>query len=339
MGRNAEPARRFGVPGVRAAERSEASSAAPTSRPALDIYLPAAPDSLLFRLDALLDDYEPFAIRDGGKTGDGGLAGTGAAPRSDSLERRVYFFSAKARDAARMAVDRVLGPAGARTTSIDVNDDGWAARSQSRLRAIRVGDLIVTPPWDAPASTDGGRTVVTIEPSMGFGTGHHASTRLCLMALQRIRDRLRASRRVLDLGTGSGVLAMVAALLGARKVVAVERDPDALGNARNNVRRNRLADRVELVAGDLADAPPQPGDIVTANLTGAFFIRHAAVVLRCIRPGGLLLASGITVDEEPAARAALVPPLVLRERRVEEEWVGLVFERPACDVPPPPRTR
>ena len=188
-----------------------------------------------------------------------------------------------------------------------------------------------------PAASD--RTIVIVEPSMGFGTGHHASTRLCLLALQRVRDRLRATSHVLDLGAGSGVLAIAAALLGARTVVAVERDPDALGNARDNVRRNRVADRVTVLAGDLADLSPQAGDVVTANLTGAFFTRHAGTVLRCVRPGGLLIASGMTAGEEQAARAALEPPFVLRQRAVEDEWVGLVFERPPRDLLPKTRTR
>ena len=318
MGPNTEPGDEFG--GAR-------------TRPALDVRLPAAPESLLPRLDALLDDYEPFAVSDGGDDNP-----TGAARRAPLLERRVYFFSAEARDAARLAIERILGPDGARTTPVDVRDDGWAARSHAGLRAVQVGDLVVAPPWDAPGSTAAARTVVAIEPSMGFGTGHHASTRLCLLALQRMRDRLRASRRVVDLGAGSGVLAIAAALLGAQTVVAVERDPDALGNARDNIRRNRVSDRVTLLAGDIADAAPRAGDVVTANLTGTFFERQSPAVLRCVRPGGLLLASGITAGEEPAARAALAPPLILRERNAEDEWLGFVFERPARDAPPPIRT-
>ncbi len=305
-------------------------------RPALDIQLPAAPESLLPRLDALLDDYEPFAISD---AGDGGTPETGDRHPSRHRERRVYFFSARAREAARTAIEHLLGPEGARTTPIDVTDDGWAARAHHGLRAVQVGDLVVAPPWDVPAVAAGDRTVVIIEPSMGFGTGHHASTRLCLLALQHIRDRLRTGSRVLDLGTGSGVLAIAAAQLGAGTVVAVERDPDALGNARNNVRRNRVAERVRLLAGDLVRLSPHAADVVTANLTGAFFVRHAGALLRCVRPGGLLLASGMTAGEEQAARGALEPALVLRERALEDEWVGLVFERPARDLPASTRTR
>ena len=302
-------------------------------RPALDVHLPAAPASLLPRLDALLDDYDPFAIHEAGDD----ATAPGGGRRPARLERRVYFFSAGSRDAARRAIVRALGPDGARATPIDVADDGWAARSHATLRAIRVGDLLVAPPWDVPSPAAGGPAVVVIEPSMGFGTGHHASTRLCLRALQRFRRRLRTGR-VLDLGAGSGVLAIAAALLGARAVTAVERDPDALANARDNVRRNGVDGRVMVVEGELADLRLQAADVVTANLTGAFFVRQAPTVVRHVEAGGLLLAGGITRDEEASARDALEPPLALRGRAVEDEWVGLVLERPPQGVCPPPGT-
>lgn len=301
---------------------------ASVGRPALDVSLPAAPASLLCRLDALLDDHDPFAIHD---DADDAASGTGSGRVAARRARRVYFFSAAARDAARRDIQQTLGADGARAIPIDVPDDGWAARSQASLRGVQVGDLVVAPPWDVPSPAGTIRTVVVIEPSTGFGTGHHASTRLCLRALQGIGDRLSTSR-VLDLGAGSGVLAIAAALLGAEAVVAVERDPDALANARRNVRRNRVAQRVTLLAGDLADLSLDAGDVVTANLTGASFVGHAAAVRRLVRPAGLLLASGIAAGEEQDVRTALEPPFVLRERTAEDDWVGLVFERPARSV-------
>ena len=326
-----------GLVGRQAEPQGDAFRAGSLRRsPALDIHLPVAPESLLPRLDALLDDYDPFAIHDAGAGNDSAAPVHGR--RSACLERRVYFFSTASRDAARQAIDSILGPDGARVTPVDVADDGWAARSHAGLRAVRVGDLIVAPPWDIPPPAAGAPTVVVIEPSMGFGTGHHASTRLCLRALLRFRDRLRAGRRMLDLGAGSGVLAIAAVLLGAPSAIAVERDPDALANARDNVRRNGVDDRLRLVEGDLESLRLEAGDVVTANLTGAFFLRNAAAVLRLVETGGLLLAGGITVDEERSVRAALEPPLTGCRRTVEEEWVGLVLERPAERADPPPGT-
>src|SRR5689334_24714805 len=97
---------------------------------------------------------------------------------------RVFFPTLRARDAARLTLEREFTRLA--VDPEDVPDEEWAARSQAGLRAIRIGRLIVAPPWDVPATTPDDAIVIVIQPSMGFGTGHHASTRLCLLALQRI---------------------------------------------------------------------------------------------------------------------------------------------------------
>lgn len=320
--------------------------------PALDVHLPAAPASLRPRLDALLDDHDPFAMVDSGADPDAdagppgvpappgvGAAGVSRRPNSQrarkgELERRVYFFSSAARDAARRAIAGTLEPEGARVSPIDVPDDGWSRRAHASLRAVRIGDLVVAPPWDRPAPAAAAAHLIVIDPSTGFGTGHHATTRLCLAALQRARRELAASRRVLDLGTGSGVLAVAAVRLGARSVVAIDRDPDALANARANIARNGTGDLIEVIEADLAApvAVARGGDVVVANLTASFFATRPAAILRHLAPGGLLIASGITTAEESEVRAALKPLLLPLTRTSEDEWVGLVFRRPPDGV-------
>ena len=112
---------------------------------------------------------------------------------------------------------------------VDVPDEDWAARSQRSLTAVSAGRFIVAPPWDVPAATAAGTTVIVIEPSMGFGTGHHPTTRLCLRPLSTIDMR---GRRVLDIGTGSGVLAMAAAFERRPDVLGLDVDQDAIDAAR-----------------------------------------------------------------------------------------------------------
>ena len=122
---------------------------------------------------------------------------------------------------------------------------------------------------------------IVIEPAMGFGSGHHATTRLCLAALQRLDLR---GRRVLDIGTGSGVLALAALRLGAAGVVAIDVDPDALENARGNAALNGSPAGVEFRQSDFRQETGLAGDVVLANLTGAMLAAGAASLARTVAP-------------------------------------------------------
>src|SRR5205814_826268 len=136
------------------------------------------------------------------------------------------------------------------------------------LKAIEVDGVVVAPPWDVPQGTS--KPVIVIEPSMGFGTGHHATTRLCLRLLQR--RELRGAR-VIDIGTGSGVLALAAWKLGARDVVAIDNDPDALDSARANIARNGGAAAIDVTCDD-SDGDDCDG--VRAQRTATERDRHPA---------------------------------------------------------------
>jgi ribosomal protein L11 methyltransferase len=211
-----------------------------------------------------------------------------------------------------------------------VSDEDWAARSQAELGPVRVGRLVVAPPWTAPDDpalrTAGAQDiVVSIQPSMGFGTGHHASTRLCLRLLQ---DLPLAEAEVLDVGTGSGVLAIAAARLGARHVVAIEVDEDALTAARENVERNGAGDVVVATQADAAalDGAATTFDVVLANLTGAVLIGLSSTMSRLTGPRGVLIASGFTIDEADRVRDAFAAAdLPIAEQREEDEWVALAL--------------
>jgi ribosomal protein L11 methyltransferase len=240
---------------------------------------------------------------------------TAAAHELSTTQWRVFFRSADERDRAAVVL-RAHGE----VTPTEVDADDWARRSQESLRAVRVGGLIVAPPWDVPGSTDA--PVIVIEPSMGFGTAHHATTRLCLLALQRLDLR---GKRVLDIGTGSGVLAIGASRLGAAAVTAVDHDPDALHAAHQNVARNGV--RVNLQARDLRRDPLESADVVLANLTGAMLQRRAPELAALAR-GGTLIVSGLLLAEAEAVRAALSPYASVMRRDDEDGWVSF-----ACTIP------
>lgn len=269
---------------------------------ALELRWPARPaDDHLERVLAELDQEQPFAI--------------------DEIVNgvRVFLPSADACTRAALlvqAIDHAVS-----TTIVDVSDEDWAERSQSSLAPIRVGRFVVSPDGSGEKTPD--VLFLTIKPSMGFGTGHHASTRLCLRLLQAAPV---AGASVLDVGTGSGILAIAARKLGATDVVATDVDPDALASASENLALNHEPS-VLLHQGELAAARKQLGrafDVVLANLTGALLMREAASLAGLTRPGGQLIASGFQQHEiEHVTASFRAAGLIVGERLDEDDWVGV----------------
>ena len=266
------------------------------------------------RLVALLSDYDLVAIQENDLT----------APSMWT----VHFATAAARDQAADAVrsaEEIVPP---QVDLAEIEDEDWARRTQADLPAIRIGRVIVAPPWDLPAASKsaGGEPelVVEIEPSRGFGTGHHQSTRLCLVLLQH---RPMQDQTVIDVGTGSGVLAIVAARLGAAFVSAIDVDPDAIENARENVVRNGVASTVEAHVRDLTEGGMPPADVVTANLTGTLLARYAPQLGALVRAGGCLIVSGFTIDEKDLVLDAFDGTFALTESAEEDDWWAFVLTR------------
>ena len=288
-------------------------------RPALDVTVPSGDSTSLELIDAVMDDFNPFAIEEMTPAIEMGTA------RQKTL-RRVHFLTSDDRAAACEAIDRRFRSEGICATPVDVIDDGeaWARRSQADLRAIRVGHVTIAPPWDIPAAAGDTHTVV-IEPSMGFGTGHHTTTRLCVRALQQQPVQNSA---VIDFGTVSGVLGIAAAKLGARSVVAIDHDRDAVDAARRSISRNGVDRVVALRCEELRTlAPPPLAPILLANLTGALLCALAETLKAAVTPSGALILSGLTIEEDARVLAALGPSVTVRDRFREEEWCCLVVQR------------
>jgi len=225
---------------------------------------------------------------------------------------RFFFQNVDDRDRAAAALRAHFPDIDARR--IDVPDEDWAARSQTALRAITVGTLTIAPPWDVAVGSGFSRTIV-IQPSMGFGTGHHATTRLCLGALQQIDLR---DRSVIDVGTGSGVLAIAARKLGARGVLAIDDDADAIAAAEANVALNQES-RIALEVADFRTAKIGQFDLVIANLTSALLIASAERLVSFAISGGRLALSGFMNHEEHEVLGAF-GRCTLEWRAQEDEW-------------------
>ena len=210
-------------------------------------------------------------------------------------------------------------------------DRDWLTEWRKGLAPRRVGARItVTPTWLEPEAS-AADIVIRIDPQMAFGTGEHASTRIALVLLETL---LRPGWRVLDAGTGSGILAIAAARLGASLVHAVESDADALPNARDNVLRNGAADRVRLIHAtvDLQWLSARAGvyDIIAANIISGALRPLLSGFREAMRPGGYLVMCGILRDEADDIRAAACASgLEPEDERFEEDWWGGAFYRPA----------
>jgi ribosomal protein L11 methyltransferase len=254
------------------------------------------------------------------------LDGLGVAAIAEEPDERwqVFFGDDAGRSAAEAALSAAFGTTGLVVTAQNVPDGDWARRSQAGLGAVRAGDIVVAPPWDPAASAAGGTRTIVIEPAMGFGSGHHATTRLCLVALQRLD---LCGRRVLDIGTGSGVLALAAARLGAAAVLAIDVDADALDNARLNAALNGSPAAVEFRMMDFRREAPAPADVVVANLTGGMLAASAPDIVGWVSAGGTLILSGVTREERAHVLAAFAGSCTVEWTAEEDEWFCVLLRR------------
>jgi ribosomal protein L11 methyltransferase len=241
---------------------------------------------------AAADDYSPTAVEE----------------RDDRL--RIFFITPDERNRALAALRSHFT-----TSAIDVDDEDWAKRAQP-IGPVTVGRITVLPAHPA----DPAHLTIVIPPSMGFGTGHHSTTRLCLSALQSIDLR---GKFVLDVGTGSGLLAIAAAKLGAARALGIDDDADAIQAARENIDVNSVTD-VEFAVSDLMKGDLPAADVVLANLTGALLIRASARLVKAVRPGGVLILSGILASEGDEVRRAFANQRIVADVQ-QDEWLGITL--------------
>jgi ribosomal protein L11 methyltransferase len=215
------------------------------------------------------------------------------------------------------------GTARPRISVEPVTDDGWAENWKAHFPPLSIGErLYVRPPWVAAAS---GRVDIVLDPGMAFGTGHHSSTRGCLVLLERALAE-HAGARVLDLGTGSGILAIAALKLGAGETWAVDIDTDACAVARDNAAVNQVGDALRV--SDNLDAVPGAFDIVVANLLANLLVDFAATLSERLHPGGLVIGAGLLRDDAPAVRRAWrAAGLVDAGQQSDDEWMALAARR------------
>ena len=204
--------------------------------------------------------------------------------------------------------------------------EDWAEGWKQHFTAARFGPrLIVKPTWEEWTATKD-EVVINLDPGMAFGTGSHETTRLCLQAIAELFDR-ETPNNLLDVGTGSGILAMAAAALGADRVLANDIDDESCTVARDNINQNGLTDRITVTSQPLEELTGS-FDIVIANILAEENVRLASHLIARLAPGGTLLLSGILREKEEFvregfSRPGLSGPIVT----YDDEWCCLSYQR------------
>jgi ribosomal protein L11 methyltransferase len=208
-----------------------------------------------------------------------------------------------------------------------VKNEDWAEGWKQHFSAVRIGRrLIIKPTWETFTPT-ANEVVVNIDPGMAFGTGTHGTTRLCLETLAELFERSPFPARVLDVGTGSGILAIAAAALGAERVLACDIEEDSCRTATENAKLNGVLDQV-VITGESIETLESGFAVVVANILAEENIRLGPELTKRLNPGGILILSGILQEKEALVTNAfaafdLIGPAISREA----EWVCLRYRK------------
>lgn len=247
----------------------------------------------------------------------------------DLDEQLIAYFE---EPADRAAIDRVLGEVRAafRQAMPDIvitatyeliPGQDWNSTWKAGFRPLDIGErFTILPPWEEKKP---GKINIIIDPGMAFGTGHHETTRSCLQLMEKHARPAMREARFLDLGTGTGLLAIAACLLGYRHITAVDNDPEAIEAARRNLKLNAAVD-IDLIGGDISKLSGS-FDLIAANLISGVLVTLAPSLASRLAPSGRAILSGILLEqEEEVVHAMSETGLSLRERLVDGKWVSLV---------------
>jgi len=224
----------------------------------------------------------------------------------------------------RRAALSALAPLAATVLTRWLREEDWAEAWKAFFPVLRVSRrLVICPAWRSHHAK-AGEAVIRLDPGMAFGTGQHPTTLMCLRALE---EAVQPGAAVLDLGTGSGILALAAARLGAASVLALDSDPVAVRAARENVRLNGLETVVRVEEGTVEETVG-PFDVIAANISAPVIVGLAVAMAAALKPGGVLIAGGFSEERAAAVAAALTAAGLTVERTLSDgDWRTLVGRR------------
>jgi ribosomal protein L11 methyltransferase len=214
-----------------------------------------------------------------------------------------------------------------KVTISEVNEEEWATAWKKYYHPVKISEKVtIVPTWEiyTPVSSD--ELIIELDPGMAFGTGTHPTTVMCIQALER---SVRPGDRVIDVGTGSGVLSIAAAMLGAEDVRAYDLDEVAVTSARLNIKLNKVSDKVTISQNNLLDGVEEnTADVVVANILAEVILRFTDDVARVVKPGGIFIASGIIQQKKDQVKEGLVQSgFEITETILMEDWVAIIAKR------------
>ena len=212
-------------------------------------------------------------------------------------------------------------------TICEVDEEDWATAWKKYYHPVKISErFTIVPTWEdyTPVSSD--ELIIELDPGMAFGTGTHPTTVMCLQALEKV---VKEGDTVVDVGTGSGVLSIGAAMLGAKSVHALDLDEVAVTAARENIAINKVDSVVEVFHGNLLDTVKEPADVVVANILAEIIMTFTDDAYSIVKPGGLYVTSGIIGAKKDDVKEALVQSgFEIEEILMMEDWVAIVARRP-----------
>lgn len=236
----------------------------------------------------------------------------------DDMEEIIEYIKVKLIEIKDMGVDIGEGT----VEYIKINEEDWANNWKKYYKPTKIGkNIIVKPIWEEYKAN--GEMIIELDPGMAFGTGTHETTRMCVEALE---ENVKGDTTVFDIGTGSGILAIAAAKLGAKKVIGVDLDPVAVDSAKENVSFNDL-NNIEILYGNLMDVVTGKADLVVANIIAEIIVVLAEDVKNFLVPGGLFITSGIIRERRELVETKLQEKgFKIKEVKEQGEWLCIIAE-------------